>query len=164
MPLLIVAPNVTKKSTVARSPVGLIDLYPTLAELCGVKAPDNLQGQSLVPMLKDVSAAGRGWALTQVTRSGGGERGKKRIFGYSLRTPRWRYTEWAEGERGRELYDHDADPKELTNLAEKPEHAKDVADLSAQLRAAVKTTFPANGETPVIAKEGGLWAPTLTTP
>ena len=85
----------------------------------------------------------------------------RRFFGYSLRTARWRYTEWDEGKQGRELYDHDADPKELTNLAEDLQHAKTAAELSEQLRAAVKTTFPPDGKTPEIQKEGGLWAPTF---
>ena len=106
-----------------------------------------------------IAVAGRGWAITQVTR-GGGRNG--RFFGYTLRTPRYRYTEWDEGEEGRELYDHDADPRELTNLAEKPEHAKTVAELSKQLQAAVKTTFPPSGETPELRE--GLWAPNLTNP
>ncbi|HVJ86065.1 MAG TPA: sulfatase, partial [Caulifigura sp.] len=70
VPLLIVAPG-TKKGAVAKSPVSHLDLFPTLAELCGVKTPANLQGQSLAPMLKDPSVAGRGWALTQVSRGGG---------------------------------------------------------------------------------------------
>jgi iduronate 2-sulfatase len=121
-------------------------------------------------MLKDPSVPGRGWALTQVVRGGGFKRfgaspavgdDGKRFFGYSLRTPRWRYTEWGEGAQGRELYDHDADPKELTNLADKPEHAQTVAELSTQLRAAAKASFPADGKTPEIIKEGGLWAPTF---
>lgn len=166
VPLLIVAPGVTKKGTVAAAPVSHLDLYPTLTELAGVKAPANLQGQSLVPILKDTAAKGRGWALTQVVRGGGFRRfgaspavadDGKRFFGYSLRTPRWRYTEWGEGAQGRELYDHDSDPKELTNLAEKSEHAPTVAELSTQLRAAVKTSFPADGKSPEIAP--GLWAP-----
>lgn len=171
VPMLIVAPGVAKKGVAAKSPVSQVDLFPTLAELCGVKAPANIQGQSLVPMLKDTSVAGRGWALTQVMRGGGPNRASvttnvgsdgKRFFGYSLRTPRWRYTEWDEGEKGRELYDHDADPRELTNLADKPEHAKTVEELSQQVRAAAKTTFPASGMTPELQQ--GLWAPNLTEP
>jgi iduronate 2-sulfatase len=74
VPLLIVAPGVGSQGQVAKSPASLIDLYPTLAELCGVNKPDNLQGQSLVPMLKDAKTTGRGWALTQVTRGGGARR------------------------------------------------------------------------------------------
>jgi len=148
--------------------VSLVDLYPTLAKMAGIDAPKDLQGQDLAPILKDPSATGRGWALSQVVRGGGfrrngaspavGDEGRKN-FGYSLRTDRWRYTEWDEGRQGRQLYDHDADPKELQNLAEKPEQAATVATLTEQLHAAVKTTFPANGMTPLADKEGTLWEP-----
>ena len=171
VPLIIAGPGVAKAGSVAKTPVGLVDLYPTLAELCSVKAPANLQGQSLVPILKDGSAKGRGWALTQVMRGGArkltgaspavGAAGK-RLFGYSLRTDRWRYTEWDEGRQGRELYDHDNDPKELTNLAEQPEQAAVVAQLSDQMRGAVKQTFPEDGKTPPL--QAGTWAPNLTEP
>ncbi len=173
VPLLIVAPGTAQAGGVAKTPVSHLDLYPTLAELCGVKAPANLQGQSLVPILKNPEAKGRGWAITQVSRGGGPNRATvsrdqgsegKRFFGYSLRTPRWRYTEWDEGQQGRELYDHDADPGELKNLAGDPAHAATVAELSEQLRAAAKTTFPADGVTPPLKKEGPLWAPNLTEP
>lgn len=64
-------------------------------------------------------------------------------------------------ERGRELYDHDADPRELTNLANVAEHAATIAQLSEQLHAAVTATFPADGQTPALSKQPGLWAPTL---
>jgi len=159
--MIIAAPGAGVKGGVAKTPVGLIDLYPTLTELCGVKTPENLQGQSLVPMLKDPSAAGRGWAITQVTRNRSAKQGG-RFFGYSLRTPRWRYTEWAEGRQGRELYDHDADPKELTNLAAKESYADTIAQLSKQLRRAVRETFPASGKTPELRP--AMWAPNLTNP
>jgi len=166
VPLLLVAPGVAKAGSVAATPVSQVDLFPTLAELAGVKTPDNLQGQSLVPILKDPMVAGRGWALTQVMRSEtiteGKANRKRTFFGYSLRTPRWRYTEWDEGNRGRELYDHETDPQELTNLAEHPAHAKTRADLSARLGEAVKTTFPPDGLTPEIKQ--GLWAPLLIDP
>lgn len=160
VPLIIAAPGSSARGAVAEAPVGLIDLYPTLAELCGVKAPDNLQGQSLVPMLHDPAFKGRGWALSQVTR--GPRKPGQRFFGYTLRTPRWRYTEWDGGKQGRELYDHDADPRELTNLADDPAHAETVAQLSRQLREATECTFPASGQTPELRPE--LWAPNLTDP
>jgi iduronate 2-sulfatase len=57
------------------------------------------------------------------------------------------------------LYDHDSDPRELDNLAEKPEHAATVAELAALLHEATKTTFPPDGQTPAIQE--GLWAPML---
>jgi arylsulfatase A-like enzyme len=163
VPLVIVAPGVGKKDTRTEAPAGLIDLYPTLSELCGVHAPENLQGQSLVPILKNAEAEGRGWALTQVNRNRRSKDAAGKPFpGYSLRTPRWRYTEWDEGREGRELYDHESDPKELTNLADVPAHATTVVDLSKQLRHAVTATFPASGKTPVLREE--MWMPNLTNP
>ena len=170
VPLIIAGPGVTK-SGVAATPVGLLDLYPTLAELCGVKAPANLHGQSLAPILKDTTATGRGWALSEVLRGGGIKRfgasaatgdNVGRFLGYTLRTARWRYTEWDEGRQGRQLYDHDNDPKEQANLAEDPAHAATVAELSAKLHEAVKTTFPADGKTPEV--KGDMWSPNLTNP
>ncbi|MBI4624261.1 MAG: sulfatase [Verrucomicrobia bacterium] len=190
VPLLIIAPGVSRRGAVVKTPVSHVDLYPTLTELAGVKAPANLQGQSLVPMLKVPETKGRGWAMTQVVRGGGGGgggggkrkaaaaetdggdrarrkaaaleggRGEGSIFGYSLRTPRWRYTEWGDaGRHGRELYDHDADPKELTNLAAVPAHSKTVQELSRQLSMAVKASFPPSGKIPEAS--AGHWAPDL---
>lgn len=159
VPLIVAAPGTSVEGGVCRSPVGLIDLYPTLAELCSVKAPDNLQGQSLAPMLKDPKAAGRGYAITQVVRGG---RRTGRFFGYTLRTAQWRYTEWAEGEKGRELYDHEEDPHELVNLANDPASADTVARLSRQLREAVARSLPASGEIPPVRE--GMWMPNLTDP
>ena len=169
VPLLIVAPGTGGQGKVVDTPVSHLDLYPTLTELAGVKAPANLQGQSLVPMLKDPAAKGRGWALTQVLRgrqpnlaqtpTPQGRAGNP-LFGYSLRTIRWRYTEWDEARAGRELYDHETDPGEITNLAGKPDQAAVVEDLSSQIRSAVKNTFPADGKSP--AFKDGLWAPNLT--
>jgi iduronate 2-sulfatase len=128
VPLVVVWPGTARAGGVAASPVSQIDLYPTIASGCGLEAPRGLPGQDLAPLLADPAAQGRNWALTQVTRTakkqhgaGAGEAGP--FFGYSLRTPRWRYTEWDEGRRGRELYDHDADPQELRNLAAEPRHA-----------------------------------------
>ncbi|HBJ38478.1 MAG TPA: iduronate-2-sulfatase, partial [Planctomycetaceae bacterium] len=73
-----------------------------------------------------------------------------------------RYTQWDEGDRGHELYDHDADPRELTNLADNPEYAEIVKELTATLRPAIESTFPSNGKTPEL--KPALWAPNLTEP
>ncbi len=172
VPLLMVAPGVSKKGAVVKTPVSQIDLYPTLTELAGVKAPANIQGESLVPLLKDANAKSRGWALTQVMRGNVARPGviaptegvNRGFFGYSLRTSRWRYTEWDEGNKGKELYDHEKDPKELTNLANVSEHAATVAELSKQLQVAVKASLPADGKMPEFLGSAPMWAPNLTDP
>ncbi len=167
VPLLIVAPGVAREGSAAESPVSLVDLYPTLAELAGVRVPAGLQGQSLVPILRDPTWSGRGWALTQMSRNAsaatdGESLGGGRFFGYSLRTARWRYTEWDGGKRGRELYDHDRDPKELTNLAAESGYTATVADLSRRLADAVRSTLPDSGIPPAL--QPVTWAPQLVAP
>ncbi|MGC3967376.1 MAG: sulfatase [Pirellulales bacterium] len=170
VPLIVAARGLAKPGTSAAAPVSHVDLFPTLAELCNVPAPKNLQGQSLAAMLKDPeNVKGRNWALTQVARGGGLGRATvtrdvgsdgARYFGYTLRTPQWRYTEWDEGKQGRELYDHASDPKELKNLADDPAHAATVAELASQLKTAVATTLPPDGQIPPLKL--GVWAPNLT--
>jgi iduronate 2-sulfatase len=89
--------------------VSLVDLYPTLTELCGVAAPDGLDGQSLVPLLREPS---------RVT-----DRKVVTVFdpgNVTLRTERWRYIRYADGSE--ELYDVDRDPNEWTNLSGDPNH------------------------------------------
>jgi uncharacterized sulfatase len=144
VPLIVAAPG--KKGNGKSSPriAELVDVYPTLAELCGLAPPESLPGRSLVSLLSDPQAARDKPALTQVFRGGGGKgKGKKAgqqakaaggFPGYSLRTERWRYTEWDAGRQGVELYDHDADPQEYTNLAKDPKYAETVKELSATLR------------------------------
>jgi len=161
VPLIFAGPGVKQPGSVVSAPVGLIDVAPTLLELCQVSPPQNLQGQSLVPMLADPKTVGRGWALSQVSRGGG--RNNSQFFGYSLRTPQWRFTEWDEGNKGRELYDHESDPQELTNLADRPGSAAIIAELQPILRDAVQKTFPASGQRPEITP-GGMWAPLLVDP
>lgn len=123
-PLLISVPGGAKGKESART-VELLDIYPTLAELCGLPAPD-VQGKSLVPLLKNPSAQWGRPAFSQIQ--------KGKITGRSVRTERWRYTEWDEGKLGAELYDEVNDPDEFTNLAKKAEHAATVAQLSEWLK------------------------------
>ncbi len=123
VPLIIAGPGVTATGRSTSSFAEMVDFYPTLAELCGLRAPACLSGVSLAPVLKDPLAKPRTSALTQL---------KDR--NYTLRTEKYRYTEWGEGgSGGAELYDHATDPQEMVNLAGDPRHADSVARLSQQL-------------------------------
>lgn len=120
-PLIITAPG--GNAGAARGLVEFVDLYPTITELCGMKPQAGLAGQSLCPLLDDPSFPGKSAAFTIVTR-GPQQRGD------SIRTERWRYTEWSDG--ARELYDHSTDPEETRNLA--AANASIVQSLSRQLQ------------------------------
>lgn len=141
VPLIVAAPGRKGNGTASKGLAEFVDVYPTIAELCGLELPAHLQGASLVPQLDDPSKPARAAAFTQVTR-GANQGGGKPILGRSMRTDRWRYTEWDEGRKGVELYDHQSDPREFANLAESPEHAKTVEELRAQLRAETEKHQP----------------------
>lgn len=89
------------------TPVNLIDMFPTLVELCQFQDSGSLDGLSFVPQLRDPSAKR---SVPTITANGDG---------YSLRTERWRYISYHDGSE--ELYDHSADPMEWTNLASDPD-------------------------------------------
>lgn len=123
VPMIIVAPGAKGNGHACARTVEFVDLYPTLADLAGLTPPNNLAGKSLRPLLEDPQSAWDKPAFTQVWRGN--------FAGHSVRTERWRYTEWDGGAQGRELYDHENDPHEFTNLAEDPKHAATVAELKA---------------------------------
>ena len=128
VPLIVAAPGMKANGQRSASLVELLDVFPTLCDLAGAPRPENLQGQSLRPLLQDARATWREAAFTQARRGP-----KAEIWGRSVRTARWRCTEWDEGRRGLELYDHEADPREYTNLAADPRHAAQLAELRALL-------------------------------
>jgi iduronate 2-sulfatase len=111
--------------------VELLDLYPTLAEACGIPAPAGFEGRSLMPILNDPSKPGKSAVYTMVGRNEDRNLSHKQptYFGKSVRTDRWRYTEWDGGKRGHELYDHQNDPKEMHNLISDPAHKQVVLQL-----------------------------------
>ncbi len=131
VPLIISMPGQKTAGQASARPVELVDLYPTLADLANLAPPDHLEGVSLRPLIDDPRAKWNRPAYTQVQR---GE-----DPGHSVRTERWRYTEWAFGEKGQELYDHDNDPQELHNLAGDAKYA----DVVAQMKALLKQVHPA---------------------
>jgi arylsulfatase A-like enzyme len=120
LPFILVAPGVTREQTRTLRPVGFIDLFPTLIELCGLPPLADLDGISLVPLLKDPA---REWDRPALTTHQQGN--------HALRSERWRYIRYADG--GEELYDHANDPNEWTNLAGRADLAAVKGDLAKWL-------------------------------
>jgi uncharacterized sulfatase len=119
VPLVIAAPGM-KGGETSRSLVEFVDLYPTVAEFCGLKMPHAGAGASLRPLLSDPAASIKEAAYTLVTRG-------PKLYGQSVRTARWRFTRWSDGHT--ELYDLDADPEELREVS--AQHADIIAALTA---------------------------------
>ena len=139
-PLIIRAPGAHGNGTASPAIVEFVDIYPTIAQWCGLDVPSALSGRSLVPLLGEPRRKWDGVAFTQILRPGDGDP----VMGRTVRTERWRYTEWAGGTKGAELYDHATDPKEFINLAAAAEHREVRATLrrlfDGKASAAVPTT------------------------
>jgi iduronate 2-sulfatase len=119
-PLIIRAPGMKGNGTVSTRIVEFVDIYPTLTDLAGLTPPETLAGRSLKPLLDNPLAEWNGTAITQVLRPAD-KRLAQPVMGRSIRTKRWRYSDWAEGKAGVELYDHATDPMEFHNLALNPD-------------------------------------------
>jgi uncharacterized sulfatase len=128
-PLIVAMPGAGGAGKASPRLVEFVDVYPTLVEVCRLEgAPAGLEGVSFAPLLHDPARAWKPAAHTQVRRG--------KVAGRSVRTERWRYTEWDAGAAGAELYDHDVDPDEHHNLASDPIHARTVEELKGLLRRA----------------------------
>jgi len=127
VPLMIHVPG--KAGGNASTLVELLDLYPTLAELAGFEVSADLQGKSLVEVLSDQDVDLGDVAISQYKRKG--------AYGYSMRTQRYRYTEWVEKNGKvvyRDLYDLDNDPGETLNIGTLPENQALMDSMAALLR------------------------------
>jgi len=126
-PLIVRVPGAKGNGKSTVSLAEFIDIYPTLTELCGlVNVPKQLEGASFRKLLDDPTAKHKDAALTVIKRG--------QVMGRSVRTEKYRYTEWDEGKKGEELYDHQKDAGEFVNLADKPELAKTLGELSALIK------------------------------
>jgi len=125
VPFIVSVPWLAKQHGSATQKITeLIDLYPTLADLAGLKAPECLQGTALTPLLNDpVSPEWKKDIAFTVSRSGG----------ESIKTKDWRFTQWGFGEAGKELYDLKNDPAEFTNLAGDKKYASIQAKMQKLL-------------------------------
>lgn len=130
VPLVVVSPEAKAPGQTSDALVELVDVYPTLVELAGLPAPEDIEGRSFARLLDDSSAEHKSAALSQYPRG--------RTMGRSIRTDRYRFTSWQDrrdvkGGGGIELYDHENDPGESRNIAELPENASLVEALEQKL-------------------------------
>ena len=139
VPFIMSVPGITKGKQETSGVVELLDVYPTLASLCGLKGmPQDLDGQDVSALLKDVNADWDEAAGTMLIRTANktlhymapGEK----AHGKSIRVDRYRYCEWDNGEKGAELYDYEVDPEEKTNFYNHPKYKKIQKELQRRLK------------------------------
>jgi arylsulfatase A-like enzyme len=118
--MMIAAPGVTEPGDRCTRTVTLLDIYPTLIDLCGLSYKSELEGRSLLPLLENHNAEWKWPALTTHGRNN-----------HSIRSEKWRYIRYSDGTE--ELYDREADELEWFNLAGKPEYAEAKVELSRWL-------------------------------
>ncbi len=140
VPLIISTPGLPQGQQ-TDSLVELIDMYPTLAELCKLPAPTT-EGTSLVPILNDASVSVKDFAITQHPRPAY-YKGEPEIMGYSIRSDRFRYTEWRDWKTGKatasEFYDQHKEPVEMQNLISDQRYATEIATMQTQLQKQIPT-------------------------
>jgi iduronate 2-sulfatase len=140
-PLLLSVPGMKNVGKHSRALVEFVDIYPTLADLAGLPLPAHLEGLSIKPLLENPNRLWKRAAFSQYPRG-------QKVMGYSMRTDRYRFTVWVgRKDHSRieaiELYDHEKDPQENTNIANLPENAKLVEELMAQWKQGWRGARPA---------------------
>jgi iduronate 2-sulfatase len=139
VPLIIKSAG-TGKPLKTSALVELVDIYPTLAAMCKLPVAASLEGMSLVPLLNDPRKKLKKAAFTQFPRPAQ-FKDRPKMMGYSVRTERFRYTEWQDFQTGKltavELYDHKNDPAETTNVADEKKYITDIVQLRDILKKAI---------------------------
>jgi arylsulfatase A-like enzyme len=130
VPMIVRAPGARGNGRACDGLVEFLDIYPTLCDLAGLPLPEHLQGTSFVPLLNDPDRPGKDVAISQYPRGN--------VMGYSMRSDRYRFTTWLNRKdpsdvAAIELYDHQNDPGENTNVAGDPKYSETVSRLQAQL-------------------------------
>jgi iduronate 2-sulfatase len=144
VPLIFSVPDQPNPGSTTDALVELVDVFPSLADACGLEVPGGVEGISLMPLLENPDLVLKSAAFSQYPRSRKGNRHRRHgdIMGYAVRTNHHRYVEWRDWGTGEleahELYDHRSDPDETTNLASDPEHAEQIARLGKVLKAGWK--------------------------
>ena len=152
VPLLVRVPGMAgARGLVVERLVELVDLYPSLCDLAGIGIPDNMEGTSFVPLLRDPDRPWKRAAFSQYHQRPKVTTDGKRYMGYSMVTERYHLVEWRTWDNdrkeagklvARELYDNRRDPRENRNLADLPAYADRVQELSARLAAGWRAARP----------------------
>jgi arylsulfatase A-like enzyme len=139
VPMILSVPGIKTAGRRTKALTEYVDIYPTLSEACWLELPDHLEGHSMMPLLEDPDRPWKKAAFSQYPRGG-------RIMGYSMKTKRFRYTEWQDRPTGkimaRELYDHNKDPHENVNVAGKSEYKQEIQRLSEMLKQGWRAALP----------------------
>ncbi len=145
--LLLSVPGMKQRGVQTQGIVEFVDIYPTLAELAGLPLPSHLEGISFKPLLDDPTRRWKSAAFSQYPRTAG-KSALGALMGYAMCTERYRFVVWVARDDHRkvdaiELYDHQTDPQENTNIAKIPANAALVAQLMAQWRQGWQGAKPA---------------------
>lgn len=138
VPMIISVPDQKNKGAKTTALTEFVDIYPSLCEVCSLEVPEHLEGKSFTPLINNPNRKWKKAAFSQYPRG--------KVMGYSMRTDRYRYTEWQDRKTGkvvaRELYDHQKDKAENENIAESPQMKSTVINLSKMLKGGWKNALP----------------------
>ena len=165
IPLIVSVPDQSNAGAETDALVELVDIYPTLCDACQLPIPTELEGHSMLPVIEQPTSEWKSAAFSQLRRQRGQTYYRNNslqsltgidltrddsVDGYSMRTERYRYTEWGAysklgetiADLGAELYDYQSDPNETVNIANFPENAELITRLSEQLSAGWQAALP----------------------
>jgi arylsulfatase A-like enzyme len=138
VPMILSVPGMKTAGKRTSALTEYVDIYPTLCEACSLTIPSHLEGRSMMPLLDNPQRPWKKAAFSQYPRG--------RVMGYTMRTKRFRYTEWRDRKTGkviaRELYDHEKDPQENINVVDQPEYESDIQRLAGMLKRGWRSALP----------------------
>lgn len=137
-PMILSAPGIKTAGEHTYALTEFVDMYPTLCDLCDLPIPEHLEGTSLVPLLEKPHRPWKKGAFSQYPR--------RDVMGYTVRTERFRYTEWKDREsrevKARELYNHQRDAQENVNVAGRGEYAEEITQLELVIEQGWRGALP----------------------